>query len=147
MFLWSYNWDLRDPLMLPQERPVSMRVARGFSGFDSSRWQVRGPQLGLSLEPQGCEGHRGIPLQSMPGLRASFGAEAGTLGFFSSADMDLGVPLEFPQQSQTLSHVQTCKSAFLSSWKSSVIFPVGLTIGIGGFLSRHHRAVTTAIVF
>ena len=47
--------------------------------------------------------------------------------FLSNADMDLGVPLEFPQGSQASSHVQACKSALLSSWKSSVSLPVELT--------------------
>ena len=69
-----------------------------------------------------------IPLQSMLGHMSSSGAEAGTSGFLSSADMDLGVPLEFPQESQVLSRVETsCKSAFLSSCKSSVRLPIKLT--------------------
>ena len=38
------------------------------------------------------EGPLGIPLQSLPGLRSSSGVEAGTSGFLSRADMDLGVP-------------------------------------------------------
>ena len=37
--LSTYDWDLRDPLWLPQERPVPFRVARGplggLSGFFS----------------------------------------------------------------------------------------------------------------
>ena len=44
--------DLRDPLMLPQESPVTMPVVRGFSGFLSSWYQVLGPHLELRLEPQ-----------------------------------------------------------------------------------------------
>ena len=32
-FLSSYKGDLKDPLMWPQESPVSLRVARGFLGF------------------------------------------------------------------------------------------------------------------
>ena len=36
-FLLSYYGDLRDPLMGPQECPVSMRVARGLSGFLCNR--------------------------------------------------------------------------------------------------------------
>ena len=40
-FLSRYDGDLRDPLVWPQERPVSMRVARGLSGFLSSRCQGR----------------------------------------------------------------------------------------------------------
>ena len=44
--------DLRDPLMLPQKSPVSIRVARCLLGFLSSRCQVLGPHLRLRLEPQ-----------------------------------------------------------------------------------------------
>ena len=66
-FLSSYDGDLRDPLVLTQENPVSMRV-RGASQ---------------------------IPLQLVLGPRYSSGAEAGTSGFLSSADMDLGVPRSF----------------------------------------------------
>ena len=44
--LSTYDWDLRDPLWWPQERPVPMRVARGplgrLSGFLSRRcWGLR----------------------------------------------------------------------------------------------------------
>ena len=63
------------------------------------------------------------------------------------ADMDLGIPLGRQQGSQGSFLVEPCKSALLSSHKSSVRLPVGLTIVIGGFISRRHRAVTTAIVF
>ena len=61
--------------------------------------------------------------------------------------MDLGVALGRAQGSQALSRVEPCKSALLSSRKSSVRLPAELTIEIGGFLSRGHRAVTPAIVF
>ena len=47
-FLSSYDGDLRDPLVWPQERPVAMRVARGLSGFLSSRCRV----LSYLLEPR-----------------------------------------------------------------------------------------------
>ena len=39
-FLSSYDGDFSDPLLWPQERPVSMRVARALSGFLSSRCWV-----------------------------------------------------------------------------------------------------------
>ena len=51
-FLSTYDWDLRNLLVLPQESQVSMRVARGLSGFLSSRSQGRGLHLELRLEPQ-----------------------------------------------------------------------------------------------
>ena len=40
--------------MLPQESQVSIRVARGLSGFLSSRCRGIGPHLELRLEPQGA---------------------------------------------------------------------------------------------
>ena len=49
--LSTYDGDLRDPLWWPQERPISLRVARG------------------SL---------GILLSSMPGLKTLCGVGAGT---------------------------------------------------------------------
>ena len=52
-FLSSYDRDLKGPFVLPQETPVSMRVARGLSGVLSSQHQVLGPHLELRLEPQG----------------------------------------------------------------------------------------------
>ena len=36
-FLSSYDGDLREALVLPQESQVSMRAARGLSGFLSSQ--------------------------------------------------------------------------------------------------------------
>ena len=61
--LSTYDRDLRDPLWWPQERPVPTGVARG---------------------------PLGIPLPSMPGPKILCRVGAGTLGFLSSADMDLG---------------------------------------------------------
>ena len=52
VFLSNYNGDLRDPLVWPQESPVSMRVARSLSGFLSSQCRVLGPHLELRSEPQ-----------------------------------------------------------------------------------------------
>ena len=72
-----------------------------------------------------CEGPLGIPLQSVLSPKASCGVEAGSKGFLSSADMNLGVPLESPQGSQA-SRVETCKSTFLKRCNSSVRLPVEL---------------------
>ena len=69
--LSTYDGDLRDPLWWPQERPVTMRVARG---------------------------PLGIPLPSMPGPKTLSGVGAKTCGFLFSADMDLGVLLESPRR-------------------------------------------------
>ena len=65
-----YDGDLRVPVWWPQERPIPMRVARG---------------------------PLGIPLPSMLGPKTLCGVSSRTLGFLSSADMDLGVLLESPQ--------------------------------------------------
>ena len=72
--LSTYDGDLRDPLLWPQERPVPMRVAQG---------------------------PLGIPLETMPGPKTICGVGVGNGGFLSSADMDLGVLLESPQGSQS----------------------------------------------
>ena len=64
----------------------------------------------------------------MPGPRSSSGAEASTSGFLSSADMDLGVPIEFEQASQPSSRVETASP--LSSGDVTVV---------SGFLSSTHR--------
>ena len=90
--LSTYDGDLRHPLWWPQERPVPMRVPRG---------------------------PLGIPLPSMPGPKTLCGVGAGTLGFLSSADMDLGVLLESPQGSQSSSRMPACCCAFLQSGSSS----------------------------
>ena len=47
MFLSSYDGELREPLVLPQESQVSMQVARGLSGFLSSQCWVLSPHLQL----------------------------------------------------------------------------------------------------
>ena len=51
-FLLSYEWDLRDPLVLPQESLFSMCVARGLLRFFSSGCSSRGPHLELRPESQ-----------------------------------------------------------------------------------------------
>ena len=67
--LSTYDGDLRDPLLCPQESPFPMRVARG---------------------------PLGIPLLSMPQPKSLCDVGPGTLGFLSCADMDLRVCLESP---------------------------------------------------
>ena len=94
--LSTYDRDLRDPLWWPQERPVPMRVSRG--------------PLGISLP-------------SMLGPKTLCGVGAGTLGFLSSADMDLGVLLDSPQGSQSSSRVGACTCAFLPALAAVSRFP------------------------
>ena len=148
-------------LETPQRKSASACLERRISWFFSSCGSKLGVPLELQQGHQGPvrgasgssslhasrEGPLGIPLQSLLGPRSSSGVEARTSGFLSRADIDLGVSLGCPQSSQASSHVEPCKSALLSSRKSSVRLPVELTIEIGGFLSRGHRAVTPAIVF
>ena len=61
--------------------------------------------------------------------------------------MDLGIPLGLHRGLRAWSPVEPCRSTLLSTQKSSFTLPVLFTIGIGGFLSMGHRAVTPAIVF
>ena len=51
-FLSSYDGDLWDLLVLPQESEFSTRVARGLLGFLSIRCRVLGPHLELRPQPQ-----------------------------------------------------------------------------------------------
>ena len=104
--LSTYDGVLRDPLWWPQERPVPMRVARG---------------------------PLGIPLPSMPGPKTLCGVGAGTSGFLSSADMDLGVILVSPHGSQSSSRVGACTCTFLPNSSSSVTLPFALIKGAVAF--------------
>ena len=91
--LSTYDGDLRDTLWWPQERPVTMRVARG---------------------------PLGIPLPSMLAPYTLCGVGARTGEFLSSADMDLGVLRESPQARQSSSAVGACTCDFLPRRSSSV---------------------------
>ena len=55
--LSTYDWDLRDPLWWPQERPVPMQLHGGLSGFLSRRFRgldlVWSPCRKLSI-PRQC---------------------------------------------------------------------------------------------
>ena len=104
--LSSYDGDFRDPLLWPQERAVSLQVARGRSGFLSS-W---------------CRG-----------LRPHVGSSLGNCGFLSSANMYLGLLPESPQDSQSSSRVGTCTSFFLLNCSSSVKIPVVFKQGCVAF--------------
>ena len=59
----------------------------------------------------------------MPGTKILCGVGARTGAFLSSADMDLGVLLEYPKGSQSSSRVGACTYAFLPSCRSSVTLP------------------------
>ena len=118
-------------LTLRGESPGFSRVAAANLGSLSTYdGNLRDPLMGASETSShhaSCEGSLGSPLQSLPWPRSSSGVEAGNSVFLSYANMDFGVPLGFPQGIQASSHVETCKSALLSNWKSSVRLPVKLT--------------------
>ena len=65
-----------------------------------------------------------IPLPLMPGPKTLCGVGAGTGGFLSSAEMDLGVLLESPQGSQFSSRVAACTCPFFPSCSCSVTLPL-----------------------
>ena len=117
--LSSYDQDFRNPLLWPQESPVSLRVERDLSGFLSSRCQGHGPHLELRPEPQGSS-----PVPTW--ISGSSGVSAGESGLVSCGDMQVCFSLELEKQCQA-----SCR----------------VDLGIGGFLSRCLRAVTHAIVF
>ena len=50
--LSTYDWDLRDPLWWPQERPVPMQLHGGLSGFLSRRCRGLRPCVESVPEPQ-----------------------------------------------------------------------------------------------
>ena len=52
-FLSSYDREIREPLVWPQESPDSIRVARGREAFLSSHSRGNGPQDALKGESQG----------------------------------------------------------------------------------------------
>ena len=114
----SYVRDFRDLLVLPQESPVSMRVVKGLSGFLSSGCQGRVPHLELRPEPQ----------VSSPVL-------IWILGFLWRFQRGVRPRLVWRHASPLSSRAGKAVSGFLSSY-----------IGICGFLSRCHRAITPALV-
>ena len=85
-------------LEMPLQKRASFHVEGRISWFFSSCCRKHGVPLELQWGPQGpahvasgksslhasCEGPLGIPLQSVPGLKSSSEAEAGTSGFLSS---------------------------------------------------------------
>ena len=104
-FFSSYDGDLRDPLVGPQQGPVSTQIARGPSGFLCSRCPGRGSHLDLSPEPQVSS-----PMPTW--ISVFLWASGGKSGLVSCGAMQFCAPLE-PEK--------------------YVRLPVGWTIGIGGF--------------
>ena len=134
----------------------------GFSQVAAGALDLRrGPQ-GPALVASGkasplasCSGaSRGslrFPLPSMLGPKTLCGVSAGTSGFLSSADTDLGVLLKTPQGSRSLSRVRACTCAFLPSCSSGVALPFtwikGSVAYPRGFpTTLSHRALPRATV-
>ena len=129
-FLSSHRSGKGSHLTLRGESPGFSPVVAANLGFLFSYDGSSGiHSCGFRKVHSSCElrGSLEIPLQSLPRPRSSSGVEAGTSGFLSSANMDSRIQLEFPQGSQASSHVESCKSALLSSLKSSVRLSVVLT--------------------
>ena len=78
--LSTYDGDLRDPLLWPQERPVPMRVSRGPLGIPL-------PSM-LGLRP--C-------VDSVPEPEVSSPVETGMSGNFLSCSKGVKDPLEVPE--------------------------------------------------
>lgn len=93
--------DLRERLMFPHGSPGLLLSCEGTSGVPFSRW----------------------------GNRASSQVEAEGLGFLSSCDLDLGVPIEFQNSSQASSCVEAWNFTFLSSCERGFRPPVELRGG------------------
>ena len=67
----------------------------------------------------------------------------GNLGFLSSCNRDLRVPLELQEGSQALSHVEAWTSTFLSSGNRDISPPVELRWGIRDFLGLQQGSWTS----
>ena len=50
--LSTYDWDLRDLLWWPQERPVPMQLLGGLSGFLSRQCRALGPCVESVSDPE-----------------------------------------------------------------------------------------------
>ena len=116
--LSTYDWDLRDPLWWPQERPVPMQLLGGLSGFISRQCRALGPCVESVPDPE----------DSSPVLTWILGTSGVSQGSHSS------------------SRVGICTWVFLPSCSSSVTLPFAWIMGsvafIRGFLRRlSHEAV------
>ena len=128
-FLWSCDGDLRDPLVLPQESQVSIRVGRAFSGFLSNLCRGIGPHLELNSEPTGSftvlTWISGFLWSFNRGVRPCLLWRHGTQllsrgvkevsGFLSSGHRVLGLFLEVPQGCHPSLHILSQSSRFQSS--------------------------------
>ena len=93
--LSTYDWELREPLWWPQERPVPLRVVRGPLGIPLP--SMPGPETLCGVVPE--------PEDSSPVLTWILGTSGVSQGSHSS------------------SRVGTCTWVFLPSCRSSVALP------------------------
>ena len=126
--LLTCDGDIRDPLWWPQERPVTMQVARGLSGFLSLRCRGLRPSVELVPEPE----------DSSPVL-------TWILGNFWSLPRGVSPPLEWGHARMISSRAVAAVSRFPSSgsmdlWLSFEAFPRGFPTSLS------HRAVPPATV-
>ena len=85
--LSTYDWDPRDPLWWPQERPVPMQLLGGLSGFLSRQCRALGPCVESVSDPE----------DSSPVLTWSWGTSGVSPGesvLVSSGGMHVCFPLE-----------------------------------------------------
>ena len=129
-FFLSCGRNLGVPLKLQRELQGPTRIGSGKSSLHAS-----------------CEGPLGIPLQLMLGLRSSSGVEAGTSGLLSSADMIFGFLWSFNggvKPRLLWRHAGPPSSRAVSKYCQA---SCRVDMGICGFCSRCHRAVTPSIMF
>ena len=99
----SYNGELREPLVLPQRSPISIRVASGSWGLFPSHCRANRPHLGLCPETLcsspvatgilGC-------IEGSTGCQASSRVEAKNSAVLSNCLGYLLEPTEWPKGSQ-----------------------------------------------
>ena len=114
----TYDWDLRDPLWWPQERPVPMQLHGGLSGFLSRR----------------CRGLRPC-VESVPEPEDSSPVLTWILGYFWSLPRGVSPPLEWGHARALSSRVVAALSRFHSRgsrdlWLSLEAFPRGFPTGL-----------------
>ena len=103
--LSTYDWDHRDPLSWPQERPVPMQLLGGLSDFLSRRCRALRPCVESVLDPE----------DSSPVLTWILGTSGVSQGSHSS------------------SRVGICTWVFLPSCSSSVTLPFAWIMGSVAF--------------
>ena len=116
--LSTYDGDLRDPLWGPQERPVTIGVARGLSGFLSRRCRGLSP----------C-------VESVPEPEVSSPVLTWILGYFWSLPRGVSPRLEWGHARALSSRAVAAVSRFPSRgsrdlWLSLEAFPPGFPTGL-----------------